>query len=404
MRPLLLHIAWVCLAISAALEISGILRRVNQPKRVTFHLAALIGFSSAWLLLSYAVPLWVHYDSVDHLVSPDAVYKGESSRALLSLVVGSSASSHEAIVHLFRAALLVVPFAAYALALLLTTPSASQRPIHASAESASPDSLRPAFVAALLLVAQPQWFLPLVNVEYFALFGACVALLLIGVHGFMTGRSVSAVVLVFSTLVLIGFMRPESVVIALAILVLIIIAAFRDRRPVVGWVGLALAVLLADRAAGAIPYIMNQARTEPLSMGTSRRHDLGGQPWYQLLAAWASNAARFFPKNLLYLLLFQHFLLLGGLWGGAQRVRARPLGLPPLVALVFPAFYLTIVLGKDIGFDEPVKYHALIVVALWFIALSHVRPRWENLPVRLMTYGAVAMTVLSWSIPLLQVR
>ncbi|HAZ08557.1 MAG TPA: hypothetical protein DCZ01_08575 [Elusimicrobia bacterium] len=289
---ILSSVCWIVWIPSSAVVIARASRRMfsrlSHAQRVTLVLAPV-----PVLALARWLPMHVSIDPVFlcHWLEP---WKGMSGRVLVDLLASWTASPEFTSIWIARGFYLAVPFLALAVLGLEEEPS--------------PVGRGGVFILALLLLGNPIMVVGSMSVRYFFFVPAAIAVILVSGREWLAKGGNAPFCALASSLILLGWSRPEIAPVAVLLTGLLAWQAWRaprlmDRREMGGLLATGLALLAVFPAE--LGYLVAQSRIDSISL---KGNILGQRPVWMLLPLLAENALRNIPS-----ILEEQTLMTGGL-------------------------------------------------------------------------------------------
>ncbi len=334
----------------------------------------LLGLSAAATAASILFPFRIDASGLMELSGGTEPWKGASGEALLRVIRIAWPLSVRDIIHVTRA--MFVPTCA--VAVLAGTATESNR----TTWTWRGLDLNQALVVALLLVS-PCFFFGALGVFNFWFFCLVMLALLLGWEDLSRAPGWASRLCLLSSVVLIGFARPETIAGGMVTAVLVVAFALRKRD----WKLLALAVVVALALGAVAPtvvaYLGDRMRNQPLLTGSDATGDASTWmlPWiaFRRIALHA-------PLNVAVLSIVFNGMGVLAAARVVRMVRERRVAWPEVAALsLIFAEFLAIGVHRE-GFVRYTKYGQLLVVPIWYLAAR----AWYGLPVLRKARGWLA--------------
>ncbi|HNS97013.1 MAG TPA: hypothetical protein PLJ27_10245 [Polyangiaceae bacterium] len=354
---------WVWVVWFAALLAltARIWRREVLPIRPRRHAAiVLVVVSLGLLIASFLVPFRVDASGLMELFAGTEPWKGVVGKSVLELIRPLSPLDPMRIILLTR----VFALGSTAVAIAVVT-SIWRAHHHIEKETERIDLVLLSTVGCLLLTPSYAsgllgvfnfWFFP------FVMLGMLLALVDLERRPSWLGR-----ILFWTSLPLLAYSRPETLVATLSMTFLVILS-FRKRGDRLTWVSTAvLAFAMTAIAPSVFAYLDDRVRNQPLLMGGDAAGDS---------SSWATGWILFrriiqhLPINGLAVGVAMHGMGLLAMVGMVRRVRARQASVGQVAAFVFFLVEFVAIGVHREGFLRYDKYGLLVVSAIWFLALS----------------------------------
>ena len=317
-----------------------------------------LGVSVSAVVATFFLPSRIDASGLMELSGGKEPWKGASGEALLGLIRAVVPLSHEDIIHLTRAWL--VPTCALAMA-------ASRGQIQGPALGtiAGVDVRRVAMVGVLL--ATPSFLFGVLGVFNFWFFCSLVLAMLLAWDDLTRSPAWASRISLLSSVALLGFARPETIVGGIVMAALVALFAWRRKDPKLLVPALVLLVALCSVAPTIVAYLGERMRNQPLLTGADATGDasIWMLPWIAL-----RRIVQHAPLNLLVLLVAFHamgVLAVGRAW---RMIRERRASWPEVAAMALLLTEFAAIGVHREGFSRYIKYGQLLVVPSWFLAAS----------------------------------
>ena len=318
---------------------------------------------SAWVLLilsaglvvaSFLAPFRIDASGLMELHAGTEPWKGAVGEAALRLVRWFHHVEPTGIIVLTR--LFLLPSAAVAIAL------ASDRPT-AEPWTARGFDLRLLVLVGALLIT-PSFSFGVMGVFNFWFFPVVVLGVLLALHELETSPSWLGRLTLWTSLPLLAFARPETIV-ATLVMALLVSGASRARKDHRTWVPtLVLACGMVLIAPSMLSYLDDRVRNQPLLMGADTA---GDAPFWTTGWILVRRVVEHLPINLLVLVVALHVLGGVAVFRVLRILRTRSASLAEVAALgLLVTEFVAIGVHRE-GFLRYDKYGQLVVVPFWLL-------------------------------------
>lgn len=354
---LILPFVWVAwAAATTVLAVRGYRRDLggDPPRRKVLWIAAATALA-AWGT-TFLIPARIDSSGLLELAGGGEPWKGAAGEAVIAIAGAVVALDLEAIIHFTRAS--VVPACMLAVLVIAEPGADGEKWIRRGID------LRALLAVGTLLVTPSFLFgtLGVFNFWFFCTVSLAMLLAWRDVVGEPTNAGRIALV---TSVLLIGFARPETIAGGIVLAVAATVFASR-RRDIRLAIPAALALLLLIAVAPAVSaYLADRMRNQPLLTGADAT---GSAPLWQLPWIATRRIVEHAPVNLLVLLIALHSIGVLAVVRAVRIVRSRRASWIELAALAFVMVeFLAIGVHRE-GFTRYIKYGQLLAVPCWYLA------------------------------------
>jgi len=354
----LLPVVWVLWCLSAVVLGVDVVRRDLWPHPERRRAVAIL-FAVAIVAPAVTLFLPVRVDSsgLMQLCTGTETWIGASGKALVRALRVVWPLSHTDIIHVTRAW-----FVPTCLLVILS----HQAPQRSKPEWTKAGIDLQLLLGAGVLLVTPSFLFGVLGVYSFWFVCSIELAMLLAWRELTCAPTWSARILLISSVVLVGFTRPELIVGGLVLAILAAVFAWGRRDWVLFVLAALTAVVLGAVTPTVLAYLGEQMRTQPLLTGADATGD--APAWWMMPWITIRRIAVHVPLNVLLLLIAFHGMGVLAVGRAVRMVRERRVSWPEVAAF---ALILTEFLAIGVhraGFVRYVKYGQLLVVPTWFVA------------------------------------
>ena len=315
-----------------------------------------LALSAAAALASLVLPMRIDASGLMELSGGTEPWKGASGEALLRALRLVLPLSPTDIIHVTRAGL--VPTCALAVLSLRL-----QRTAPPGWTKAGLDVQQ--VMSASVLLLTPSFLFGGLGVFNFWFFCSVVLAMLLAWEDLSRAPSWASRLCLLSSVVLIGFARPETIAGGIVVAALVVLFAWKNKDWKLLVPALVVALALGAVAPTVVAYLGDRMRNQPLLTGSDAT---GDAPTWMLPWIAFRRILLHAPLNLAVLFVAFHALGLLAFLRAVSMIRQRRASWPEIAAMaLILAEFLAIGVHRE-GFARYIKYGQLLVAPSWYLA------------------------------------